>query len=132
MWAARREAVIDVLSRELEAHYVFAEVAQKMSERLGEKAARSDYDTITDAAEFAQILTEDLQQVSRDKHLRVRFGRMPPPPPAALSEAPPPWIVAQNFGFGPSERQPGNVALLTSTASSRSLAQPWRRLSVLA
>jgi hypothetical protein len=112
--AARREAVMVALSREVEAHYVFAEVARKISERLSEKGARGDYDTITDAAAFAQILTEDLQQVSRDKHLRVVFGPMPPPPaPPALNAAPPPWIVAQNFGFGPSERQPGNVALLT-------------------
>jgi hypothetical protein len=112
--AARRDAALDVLSRELEAHYVFAELAQKMSERLSQKAARGDYDAITDAVEFAQVLTGDLQEVSRDKHLRVRFGPMPPPPPpsTALSEAPPPWIVAQNFGFGPMRRQPGNVALL--------------------
>jgi hypothetical protein len=113
--AARRQAVIDALSRELEAHYVSAEVAQKMIERLSQKAARGGYDAVTDAEQLAQILTEDLQQVSRDKHLRVRFGRMPPSPPlpAALSDAPPPWMVAQNFGFGPSERLPGNVALLT-------------------
>jgi hypothetical protein len=113
--AARRQAVIGVLSRELEAHYVSAEVAQKMSETLGQKAAQGDYDSITDAEQLAQVLTRDLQQVSGDKHLRVQFGRMPPPPPppAALSDAPPPWMVARNFGFGPSERLPGNVALLT-------------------
>lgn len=113
--AARRDAVIDALSRQLEAHYVFADVARKMSERLSQKAASGAYDTVTDVADFARILTEDLQQVSRDKHLRVRFGRMPPPPPPppARSEAPPPWLVAQNFGFGAIERRPGNVALLT-------------------
>jgi hypothetical protein len=113
--AARRRAVIDVASRELEAHYVSAEVAQKMSEQLRQKAARGDYDSVTDAERLAQTLTRDLQQVSGDKHLQVRFGRMPPPPPppAALSDAPPPWMVERNFGFGPSERLPGNVALLT-------------------
>jgi hypothetical protein len=112
--AARREAVIAALSRELEAHYVFAEVAHAMSQRLTQNAARGDYDAITDAAKFAHILTEDLQHVSRDKHLMVRSGRMPPPPPppTALSEPPPPWIAEQNFGFGSSERLPGNVALL--------------------
>ncbi len=58
--AARRDAVIGALSRELEAHYIFEEVAQKMVARLSEKAAHGDYDTITDAAEFAQMLTADL------------------------------------------------------------------------
>lgn len=113
--AARRQAVIGALRRELEAHYVFADVARKMSEKLGRKAASGGYDTVTDAEQLAQILTEDLQGVSGDKHLRVRFGRMPPPPPppGVSSDAPPPWIVAQNFGFGPIERLPGNVALLT-------------------
>jgi hypothetical protein len=113
--AARRRAAIDVASRELEAHYVSAEVARQMSEKLRQQAARGDYDSITDAEQLAQILTRDLQRVSGDKHLQVRFGRMPPPPPppAAPSDAPPPWMVERNFGFGPSERLPGNVALLT-------------------
>lgn len=111
---ARRRAVIDALKRELEQHYVFPDVAHDMAEALERKAASGGYD-VTDAVELAQVLTRDLQQVSRDKHLVVRFGRRPPPPPPprALSEAPPPWMVEQNFGFGSIEALPGNVALLT-------------------
>jgi len=116
MDAARRQAVVETLSRELEVHYVLADVAQKMAESLIQKASRGDYDKITDAAEFAAVLSEDLRQVSHDKHLQVRFGRMPAPQPqpaAAVSEEPPPWMVAENFGFSPTRSLPGNVVLLT-------------------
>jgi len=110
----RRQAVIDTLGRELEAHYVSAEVAQKMAGHLREKSKGGGYEAITDAATLAAILTEDLQQVSRDRHLSVRFGPIPPPPPEVLqSEEPPPWMLENNFGFGAIERLPGNVAHLT-------------------
>ena len=94
--ATRRDATIGALNRELEAHYVSAEVARKMSLSLRQKVACGDYDTINDAVEFAQILTRDLQQVSLDKHLQVCAGPMPlPPQPPAPGEAPPQWIVAR-------------------------------------
>lgn len=113
--ARRRESVVDVLCRELEAHYVFLDVAQQMVATVREKASHDGYDTLTDATELAKVLTEDLRQVSGDKHLTVRFGQPPPPlpAPAPLSEAPPAWIVAENYGFGPPARIGAHVALLT-------------------
>ena len=112
--AARRQEVVQSLSRELEVHYVFADVAQRMSASLAQKLARGAYDNVSDAVEFAEILTRDLRQVSHDKHLQVRFGLQPPPPPtAAIGAAPPEWMFAQNFGFGETQKLPGDVALLT-------------------
>jgi C-terminal processing protease CtpA/Prc len=110
----RRQAVIDSLRQELIAHYVSAELAQKMADGLGEKVSLGGYDEIVDAVQFAVTLTEDLQAVSHDKHLRVRFGPPPSPPPEspAGSDAPP-WMVQQNFGFGAVERLSANVGLLT-------------------
>jgi peptidase S41-like protein len=110
----RRQAAIDTLGKELEAHYVFADVAKKMADRLREKSQRGDYASITDAAALADILSEDLRQVSHDKHLGVHFGPPPPPPPDVVqSEEPPPWMLERNFGFGSITRLPGNVALLS-------------------
>jgi retinol-binding protein 3 len=111
--AARRQTVVASLSRELEGHYVLADVAQKMSVALAQQLARGGYDNISDAADLAEALTRDLRQVSHDKHLRVHFGFPPPPPPlAATDAAPPPWMVEQNFGFGEVQRLPGDAALL--------------------
>jgi hypothetical protein len=132
--AARRQAAIGVLSRELEAHYVSAEVARKMSEMLGQKAARGDYDSITDAEQLAQMLTRDLQQVSGDKHLLVRFGRMPPPP-----RLPPRSAMLHRPGWWRETSTSARVSVCRatwrsspSTASSRSSGRRWRKLSEFA
>lgn len=78
--AARRQAVIGVLSRELEAHYVSAEVAQTMSEQLSQKAARGGYDAITDAEQLAQIsLTRCKRTSAPPSSARSREAARTPP-----------------------------------------------------
>lgn len=77
--AAARRQVIDGVLRELNAAYVFPETAKAMEKAIRERAARGEYDRITDASEFARTLTEHLQAVSRDKHLRVNFSPEPLP-----------------------------------------------------
>jgi hypothetical protein len=79
--SSRRHAIVETLAHEIEDHYVFADVAQRMSESLTQKGARGEYDRVTDATAFAETLTEDLRQVSHDKHLQVFFDPVPPPPP---------------------------------------------------
>ena len=77
--APTRRQVIEALLRELNSFYVFPEKAREMEKAVGERAARGEYDRITDAPEFARILTEHLQAVSRDKHLVVHFSAEPLP-----------------------------------------------------
>ena len=72
--AATQQQVIDGVLRELNAAYVFPETAKAMEKAIRERVGRKEYDRITDAAEFARTLTEHLQVVSRDKHLRVHFS----------------------------------------------------------
>ena len=60
-------------------NYVFPEVAKKMEADIRTRLKNKEYDSITSAQEFAKKLTEDLQSVSRDKHLRVRFSHQPIP-----------------------------------------------------
>src|SRR3712207_1973585 len=74
--AARRE-VIDTLVRRLNDAYVFPEVAAKMEQAL--RANSPAYEQITSARQFAEKLTADLQAVSKDKHLRVRYSHEPIP-----------------------------------------------------
>lgn len=100
---AVRQAVIGLLSRQLEAHYVYEDLAREMSKRLAEKAARGGYDAITDKAKLAKVLTADLRAVSDDKHLEVLFGPIKSPPPPK---------VGGDLGIGSLSRLPGNVALL--------------------
>ena len=77
--AATRNRVIDALVAQLNDAYVYPETAKKMEAALRERQRRAAYDAITDAQTFATVLTEDLQAVSRDKHLRVFWTPRPLP-----------------------------------------------------
>jgi len=113
--ATRTEVVHNVLQR-LKESYVFPDVASKMAEAVRERAGRGEYEKITSAKAFAQKLTEDLQAVSRDKHLRVRYSHRPlperpqrPEPTAEEREQFRQEMSRINYGFEKVERLPGNV-----------------------
>ena len=54
--------------------YVFADVADKMAEALRAHEAARAYEGIATPREFAETLTQHLQEVSRDKHLRIIYA----------------------------------------------------------
>nr|WP_298793974.1 S41 family peptidase [uncultured Allomuricauda sp.] len=68
-----QKEVIDSVTTILEANYIFPEVASKMNDLLHDNYKKGSYKKIDDPIQFAQVLTEDLQSVSKDLHLRVRF-----------------------------------------------------------
>src|SRR6476661_5246978 len=72
--SATRSAVIDALVKELNDSYVFPDTAKKIESDLKARLAKNEYDSISSSQKFATKLTEDLQSVSHDKHLRVRFS----------------------------------------------------------
>lgn len=71
---ATRARVIDQVTGVLNDYYVFPETAQKMSAALRKRKTSRDYRAIRDGRDFARQLTWDLQEVSHDKHLEVRFS----------------------------------------------------------
>jgi hypothetical protein len=112
-----RARVVDGSIAMLNEFYVFPETAKKMEDALRTHEHQGDYDSITDGERFANKLTDDLQAVSHDKHLRVNFS------PATLPEAPPgpnPEAAAENrkqlerinCGFQKVEILGGNVGYL--------------------
>jgi retinol-binding protein 3 len=112
--AAARKAVIEGAIKKLHETYVFPEVAKQMETSLRERMQRKEYDTITNAAAFARTLTQHLQAVSKDKHLRVIFtgngapafgGRLSPEQYQAQASR-------RNFGFEKVERLSGNIGYL--------------------
>lgn len=68
-----KSEVVDSVSSKLNANYVFPEVAKKMADKLKENVRAGAYTKIVDPQEFANQLTQDLQSVSNDKHIRVGF-----------------------------------------------------------
>ena len=114
--AAARTAVIDTLVRELNDGYVFPELAKKMEAALRRRIDSKEYDAVTSAKAFAEKLTADLQSVSSDKHLRVRYSAKAIPV-RTQKEEPTAEEKAQyatfnrrvNFGFEKLERLQGNI-----------------------
>jgi len=117
--AATRTQVIDGILKRLNDSYVFPETAKKMEESIRERVAKKEYDQITSAKQFATTLTNDLQAVSHDKHLRVRYSFQPIPervprqePTAEEREQRKRALTWLNHGFGKVERLPGNIGYL--------------------
>jgi retinol-binding protein 3 len=71
---AEREQVIQGAIEQLKDYYVYADVAQKMAGAVLAHDKARDYDNITDGNTFAARLTDDMQAVSHDKHLRVNYS----------------------------------------------------------
>jgi hypothetical protein len=76
--AATRAQVIEGTLQNLRDAYVYPEVAARMEQAIRERAAKKEYEGITSARQLAQTLTEHLQAVSRDKHLRVNYRAAKP------------------------------------------------------
>jgi retinol-binding protein 3 len=115
--AATRKQVIDGAIDHLRRAYIFADVADKMADALRGRAAKNEYDAITSPQTFAETLTRHLQEVSKDKHLRVLYRaeglpqRSGPPSPEERAR-----MQAEerrgNFGFHRVERLDGNVGYI--------------------
>jgi len=90
-----------------------------MEQALRERVAKKEYDQITSAKQFATKLTSDLQAVSNDKHLRVRYSNEAIPergprrePSAEEREQRKRDLNWMNHGFAKVERLPGNVGYI--------------------
>jgi retinol-binding protein 3 len=117
--AATRTKVIDTILKRLNDSYVFPDVAKKMEQSIRERVEKKEYDQITSSKEFATRLTNDLQAVSKDKHLRVRYSHEAIPergerrePTAEEREQRKRDMTWMNHGFSKVERLPGNIGYL--------------------
>ncbi|MGH7554252.1 MAG: S41 family peptidase, partial [Longimicrobiales bacterium] len=136
----RRNAVIEALIGELVRAYVFPEKADAMAADLRARLGRGEYGAVTQRGEFARVLTEHLQAVSHDKHLRVRVdqvggGSGPPSgsaPPAAFGrgerlEGDVAYIEITSFGFPPEAVRERTRELLSAAADAAALIIDLRR-----
>lgn len=117
--AATRTKVIDGVLKRLNDSYVFPDIAKKMETSIRERVDKREYDQLTSAKEFAKKLTEDLQAVSKDKHLRIRYSHRPIPergprrePTAEEREERKRELNWMNHGFTKVERLRGNLGYL--------------------
>ena len=111
--AGERTEVINAALKRLNDSYVFLDVAKKMEEAVRARIAAREYDSVTSARALAATLTEHLQAVSKDRHLRVQFS-YDPLPQGQASNPELARLQAQfgNYGFARVERLAGNVGYL--------------------
>jgi len=118
--AATRTQVIETLVKNLNDSYVFPDVAKQMGEAVRGRLQKGEYDQMTGAAAFAKALTEHLQAVSHDKHLRVRYSNEAIPAQSSNRREPSPeerqnmlrYYGTVNYGFEKIERMAGNIGYL--------------------
>ena len=72
--AARKRAIVEEVSRAFNDSYVFPEAAKKVEERLRARLAKGDYDQHTGARAFAQAISADILEVTKDRHTGFRFA----------------------------------------------------------
>lgn len=110
--------VITKLSQLMNDHYVFPEVAKATETHLKTQLAAGYFDSFTTDDAFATALTESVQSINKDKHMRIRTN----PPYEAPDNSPERAIEEQlnrmnqtrwyNAGFVDVKVIPGNVGYL--------------------
>jgi len=68
-----KAAAVDSVSWALNKTYVFENVAKEMEKHIRRKLKSGEYDEFVTVQEFAMQLTEDMREVSHDRHLGARF-----------------------------------------------------------
>jgi len=121
--AAKRQAIVDEIASLLNKNYIFAETAKKMEEKIRDRLKNGDYDKLSGAPEFAQAVSRDLGEVSKDKHLGFAFApemaadirRLRSRNADEMKAAREKELNAarrDNFGFRKVEQLPGNIGYL--------------------
>ncbi|NNE07630.1 MAG: S41 family peptidase [Gemmatimonadetes bacterium] len=111
---ADREAIVDSVARSIRDVYVFPDVGEKMAKLIEKNVRGRKYDGAARPGDFADMLTQDLQSVSKDLHLSVRAGG-PYVAPAnddeeqAEYEAQMARMARDNYGWKKIERMEGNI-----------------------
>ena len=113
------DEIIQVLIERLKATYVFPDIAEQICHVLEKNLAQGTFNDITQPETFAQILTEQIQSINHDEHLRVRWSDAELPEqndsllrdPAYFEELRQ-QAELDNFGIHKAERLPGNVGYL--------------------
>ncbi|MEL6969229.1 MAG: S41 family peptidase [Bacteroidota bacterium] len=73
--AEYKEQVVETLNRLMNERYVFPEVAKATEEHLLAQLEAGHFDQFTTDEAFAEALTESVQSINKDKHMRIRANR---------------------------------------------------------
>ncbi len=119
-----RKEVVTSISHLLKENYVFPDTAEKMAQSIQKKLSNNDYRGIDEPDAFARKLTEDLQAISNDKHLRIMFDprrvaqmrEQEANPERGTPQAHLNQMRRDNYGFKEVKILDGNVGYLNLTS----------------
>ncbi|MEA2552600.1 MAG: hypothetical protein QOJ65_776, partial [Fimbriimonadaceae bacterium] len=74
-----KDTTIQALVKQMKDVYFFTDLTPKVEQDLLARNAKGEYDSFTSGEEFAKKLTEDMNALCHDAHLRVRFSKDPLP-----------------------------------------------------
>lgn len=115
--ATERERVVRGVAANLAAHYVDRAMGRKMAAALLAHLRSGDYAAATDGEALADLLTQQMHDVSHDLHLAAIYSSNPLPvgraaPFAAETESFHKRLLAQNCMIEKAEMQPDNIGYL--------------------
>jgi C-terminal processing protease CtpA/Prc len=109
------DAMLKRLAELVEANYVFPEVGAELGRLLARRLADGRYAEAADERSLAALVTEDLQAVNGDKHLRLLYSTEEVPDESEESAelaAMARWADLHCGGIGRVERLGGNIGYL--------------------
>jgi len=126
MTAASRQQLIDKLIQEVNNSYVFPDMAKKAETSLRQQQKRGAYDSIASPQRLSEVLTDELQAVTKDRHLRVTYSKEVIADRKSYDERSPEEVAAylammrsNNFGVERVERLPFNIGYLEISGFAR-------------
>ncbi|MEL6822094.1 MAG: hypothetical protein AAFP70_10055, partial [Calditrichota bacterium] len=127
-----KKEVVERIAEMVQKYYVFPEVAGKNAKYLKSRLNENAYAKIDDWEGFAEMLTNDLRHVNKDKHMRVKVRkaervRMEKDDPVLAQLKQMERLRADNFGFKKVEMLENNVGYVdfryfNGTAEARDVA----------
>lgn len=119
----KTEAVNNI-AKILDENYTFPDIGKKMGELIQNKLKNGDYNDIEDQMQFCMIVTQDLQSVSKDKHVNLRINPQMAEQiikkPIEVNDTIMPIFQVEdmkrnNYGFQNVEILPGNIGYINLT-----------------
>lgn len=111
--------IIDSVTSVFNRRYVFPEVSKRIEDNLRNNYRNGAYKDITSASEFSLILTDDMQKISNDQHIKIRYfpdeyfeTELDQEPTEEELQRRLAEDRHNNFGFQKVEWLPGNVGYL--------------------
>lgn len=101
--------VVEAAAKALTENYIFPDKAAVAAALIRDNLQKGRYAGM-DKPAFAKQLTDDLQSVTHDKHMRVNV--LGAPPPEAAGKGPPPPPPPSLFAFERADRLKGNIGYL--------------------